>query len=318
MGGSRRQLGFATTADEALAGIDLAGRVAVVTGASGGLGAETARALAARGAEVILASRDQTRGARAAAAIRDATGNDAVHAETLDLLDRASIRAFAARLRASHDALHILIDNAGLMACPLARSPEGWEAQFATNHLGHFLLTGLLIPALIAGAPARVVVLSSAGHQRAPVDFDDLHWERRPYDKWAAYGQSKTANALFAVALDRRLAPAGVRAFAVHPGAIATDLSRHLTPEDIGPLLERVRTLAGGLKEIPAGAATSVWAATAPELEGQGGLYLEDCRPSAPCGTAGVTTGYMPYAVDPALAERLWAVSEELVGERFA
>jgi NAD(P)-dependent dehydrogenase (short-subunit alcohol dehydrogenase family) len=152
---------------------------------------------------------------------------------------------------------------------------------------------------------------------RSSVDFDDLHWERKPYDKWMAYGQSKTANALFAVGLDRRFRAAGVRAFALHPGAIATDLSRHLSAEDLGPLIERISTLAGGLKEIPAGAATSVWAATAPELEGEGGIYLEDCRRSAPVGTPGITTGYLPHALDPELAERLWRVSEELVGQRF-
>jgi NAD(P)-dependent dehydrogenase (short-subunit alcohol dehydrogenase family) len=314
---SSREFGFKTTADEVLEGIDLRGRVAVVTGASGGLGAETARALASKAADVTLGCRDAERGECVAADIRRATGNDAVRADALDLLDRASIRTFAQRFLARHPQLHMLINNAGVMACPFARSPEGWEVQFATNHVGHFLLTNLLMPALVRGAPARVISVSSAGHMRSSVDFEDLHWERKPYDKWMAYGQSKTANALFAVGLDRRFRGKGVRALALHPGAIATDLSRHLSAEDLGPLIERISTLAGGLKEVPAGAATSVWAATAPELEGEGGIYLEDCRRSAPVGTAGITTGYLPHALDAELAERLWRVSEELVGQRF-
>lgn len=317
MASPTREFGFHTTADEALSGIDLHGRVAVVTGASGGLGAETARALAAKGAEVTIGCRDTTRGAQVAEAIAAVPGTGAVHVDGLDLLDRASIRAFAARVLDRHAKLHMLINNAGVMGCPLGRAPEGWELQFATNHMGHFLLTNLLVPALRAGAPARVVSVSSAGHMRAPVDFDDLHFERKPYEKWEAYGQAKTANALFAVALDARLADCGVRAFALHPGAIGTDLGRHLSREDLGPLLERIATTAGGFKEIPAGAATSVWAATAPELGGKGSLYLEDCNLSAPVGTEGVTTGYLPHALDPEAAERLWRVSEHLLDQRF-
>lgn len=223
MPSSRRALGFHSTTDDALAGLDLSGRVALVTGASGGIGAETARALAAHGATVTLACRDTVRGEAVAARIREATAGATVHVEALDLLDLASVRACAARVLARGGPLHVLINNAGVMACPLARSPDGWELQFATNHMGHFLLTSLLRPALYAETPARVVCVSSAGHMRAAVDFDD-----------------------------------------------------------------------------------------------QGGLYLEDCGVSAPAGTAGVTTGYLPHAVDPEAAARLWRVSEDLLGERCA
>jgi NAD(P)-dependent dehydrogenase (short-subunit alcohol dehydrogenase family) len=230
------------------------------------------------------------------------------------------------------------------MACPLARSDRGWESQFATNHLGHFLLTGLLLPLLRAGAPARIVCLSSGAHLMSGIDFDDIHFEGREYDKWVAYGQSKTANSLHAFELNRRLSGNGVSAFAVHPGVIMTELARNLTPEDIkGMMADRSEASGdedlvgsgaeklgeigrgsapsgGGLtfKTVEAGAATSVWAATAPELEGQGGLYLEDCHIAKPAGSDGPGHGYAPHALDPAAAEKLWQRSEELVGERFA
>lgn len=313
MGDGNRAFGFASTTDDVLAGIDLTGKTAVVTGASGGLGAETARALASAGTAVTIGCRDLGRGEQAAAAIRASTGNDRVRVAALDLLDHARIRAFADHVGGTYDALNILVNNAGVMACPLARTERGWELQFDTNHVGHFLLTNLLTPLLVAGAPARVVSLSSFGHTRAPIDFDDLHFQNKPYDKWEAYGQAKTANALFAVGLDARLKDKGVRGFAVHPGAIVTDLGRHLEEADIIEISGRVSTQAGGFKEVAAGAATSVWAATAPELDGKGGLYLEDCSVSAPVGTEGVTTGYLDHAVSPAIADRLWSVTEELL-----
>jgi NAD(P)-dependent dehydrogenase (short-subunit alcohol dehydrogenase family) len=297
-------------------GIDLSGQTAVVTGASGGLGGETARALASAGAAVLIGCRDLAKGQKQADAIRREHPKARVDVAALDLLSEQSVRSFADAFRARHKQLSILVNNAGVMACPLARTAQGWELQLATNHLGHFLLSRLLMPSLTAGTPSRVVALSSAAHHRASVDFDDLNFDRRPYDKWIAYGQSKTANALFAVGFDRRMAREGVRAFAVHPGAIATELARHLTREDLHEIVTRIRTTAGGLKEVPAGAATSVWAATAPELAGKGGLYLEDCRISAPAGTEGVTTGYRDYALDPELADRLWKVSEALLGLR--
>jgi NAD(P)-dependent dehydrogenase (short-subunit alcohol dehydrogenase family) len=313
-----RRFGAATTAAEVAEGIDLTGKVAIVTGASGGIGAETARVLAERGAHVTITARDAAKGRKVCEEIRGAVGEDRVDVMELRLDVAESVRSFARDFRSRHPALHILVGNAGVMACPLTRTAEGHELQFATNHLGHFLLAGLLAPALLAGAPARVVSLSSRGHRFSPVVFDDIHFERRPYDKWAAYGQSKTANVLFAVALDRRLGAAGVHANALHPGTIMTDLSRHMTSDDLHDLQSR---MPGGkgfqFKSIEAGAATSVWAATAPELEGKGGLYLEDCHVSRPRRGSDDEEGYEAHAVDPDAAERLWQVSEEMVGERF-
>ena len=313
---ARDQFGADTTADEVLEGIDLSGRVALVTGGTSGLGAESARALASKGAEVVLTARDAPKGEVVAASIRSSTGNQAVTVEELELADLASVRAFAERFVAEHDSIDILVNNAGVMACPRGATSDGFELQFGTNHLGHFVLTCLIAPTLLNGGPARVVSVSSRGHQRSPVVFDDIGYERREYDKWTAYGQSKTANVLFAVELDRRLHDQGVRAFALHPGAIITELGRHMTAED----MEAMRSSQPGgqlrLKTIPAGAATQVWAATAPELDGQGGIYLEDCGVS-PIDTESTTHGVRPYAIDPDNAARLWSVSEEMVGERF-
>lgn len=313
----RTSFGRDTTTDEVLDGIDLTGKLAVVTGASGGIGAETARALASKGARVVIAARDLAKARQAAEAIRASTGNDGVEVAELELDSLAGVRAFAERFLAAHDSLHLLINNAGVMACPQGTTRDGFETQFGTNHLGHFLLTGLLTPALVATGSARVVSLSSRGHQRSPVVFDDIGFERREYDKWEAYGQSKTANVLLAVELDRRLAGRGVRAFSVHPGVIGTDLARHLTRDDFVDM--RSRAAASGanmtLKPIPAGAATSVYASTAPELDGLGGLYLDDCRIAPVDDTA--QEAVRPYAVDPAAAARLWSVSEEMVGQAF-
>ncbi len=314
----RSSFGFGTTADEVIEGIDLSGKRALVTGASGGLGAETARVLAGAGAAVTLTARDVPKGEGVAAAIREATPGADVEVLELELQRPESVRRFAKDWLAKHAHLHLLINNAGIMACPEAHTDEGWEMQFASCHLGHFLLTALLVPALRAGAPSRIVNVSSGGHRFSPVLLDDPHFERTAYDKWVAYGQAKTANILHAVELDRRLAKQGVRAFAIHPGAIVTELGRHLQKEDIELMNSRVP--GGGLKFKPveAGAATQVYAATAPELEGSGGLYLEDVH------VAGMNTddasigGYKPWAVDLDSAERLWALSEELLGERFA
>jgi len=341
--------GAATTTTDVLAGIDLTGKVALVTGGSSGLGTETARALAERGAHVILTARDVPKGEAVAAGIRSTTGNERVEVEALELGSLASIRAFAQRFLARHDTLHILVANAGVMACPFAKTSDGFEMQFGTNHLGHFLTTCLLVPALRRGAgspsnfaarseptasgpaapspaagppaagPSRIVSVSSRGHHLSPVDFDDLHFERRPYHKWLSYGQAKTANVLFAVGLERRLGSQGVHANALHPGAIITELGRHLQSEDIEFLQSRAPS-GGGLqfKTVEAGAATSVFAATAPELEGRGGLYLEDCHIAAVNDTPNALDGVKSYALDPQNAERLWEVSEQLVGERFA
>jgi NAD(P)-dependent dehydrogenase (short-subunit alcohol dehydrogenase family) len=316
-----RRFDAQSTADQVLDGIDLTGKVAIVTGASGGLGAETARALAARGAEVTLTARDTAKAEGVAETIRAAHPGAKLEVRELALDHPESVRAFAKGWLSDHRALHLLLNNAGVMACPLARTAEGWEQQFATNHLGHFLLTGLLKPALQAGAPARVVNTSSGGHRFSGVVFEDIHFEKRPYDKWASYGQAKTANVLHAVEIDRRWADSGVRAFGVHPGMIMTELGRHLVKEDIELLQARAKDRASsGLssrKTPPQGAATQCWAATAPELEGQGGLYLEDCQISGTTPPAG-SLGAEGWALDPEAAARLWTVSEEMLGERFA
>ncbi|HKJ25766.1 MAG TPA: oxidoreductase [Myxococcota bacterium] len=312
----REAFGHDTTTDEVLEGIDLAGKLALVTGGTSGLGAETARALAARGARVVLTARDVAKGEAVAKDIRESTGNPAVEVEALELDSLASIRAFAERFLAKHDALHLLVNNAGVMASPESKTQDGFELQLGTNHLGHFLMTNLLAPALLRGAPARVVAVSSRGHFQSPVRFDDLAFEKQPYDKWLAYGQSKTANVLFAVELERRLGGRGVHANAIHPGVIMTELSRHMQQEDY----EHIRQRSGGqlkLKPVEAGAATQVYAATAPELEGRGGLYLEDCHVAEVDDAPEALQGVRSYALDPEAAKRLWTVSEELVGQRF-
>lgn len=305
--------GHDTTTDEVLAGVDLSGRTALITGASGGLGAETARALASKGAAVTLAVRNVAKGEEVAQSIRESTGSEADVVE-LELDSLPSVRACAERWLASHGPLNLLINNAGIMACPLARTGEGWEIQFATNHLGHFLLTMLLLPALKEGVPSRIVNLSSGAHRFAGVDFDDIHFNEREYNKFAAYGQSKTSNVLFAVELGRRLAGTGVTINAVHPGVIMTDLGRHLTAEDLANFPGATSVEEMKFKTVESGAATSVWAATSPELEGRSGLYLEDCHVAGPAKEDGVQVGYSSWAMDPEAAARLFTLSERLVG----
>ncbi len=299
--------GFASTAEEVVAGLDLTGKRAIVTGAASGIGVETARALANAGATVTLAVRSVDAGARVAGEI----GGD-VDARALDLSDQASVRRFAG---AWEGPLHILINNAGVMALPeLQRTREGWEMQLATNHLGHFTLATLLHPALAAAGGARVVSLSSVAHRRDGLDFDDLNFERREYDPMVAYAQSKTATALFAVGASARWADDGILANAVHPGAIAdSNLSRHMAPE----ALERARTGAGYRFKTPEqGAATSVFVATSPLLEGVGGRYFDDVAEAPvidPATTAWGEPGVAAHALDPDRAERLWEISERLV-----
>ncbi len=310
----RSQFGIDSTADDVLDGIDLNGKLVLITGGSSGLGVETARAMAAKGAHVVITARDMAKAEMVATDIRASTGNNAVEIEELELGSLAGIRAFAERFLAKHDRLDILVNNAGVMACPYGTTEDGFELQFGTNHLGHFLMTGLLAPVLIKGAPSRIVSLSSAGHQFSPVVFDDIGFQHRDYQKWLSYGQSKTANVLFAVGLEKRLGERGVHAYAVHPGAILTELARHMSEEEIEGY--RQRQAAGDLhvKTVEAGAATTVYAATAPELEGRGGLYLADCRVCDVDDRAESWSVVRSYAVDPEAAERLWTMSEEMVG----
>jgi NAD(P)-dependent dehydrogenase (short-subunit alcohol dehydrogenase family) len=315
---ARGGFGHDTTTDEVLAGIDLSGKLALVTGGSGGLGAETARALASKGARVVITARDIAKGENVTKEIRKATGNEDIEIEELELGSLASIRAFADRFLARHGALQLLVNNAGVMACPFGKTSDGFELQFGTNHLGHFLMTGLIAPALLNGAPGRVVSVSSRGHQLSPIVFDDIHFEQREYDKWLSYGQSKTANILLAVELERRLGSRGVHANAVHPGVIPTDLARHMEQADYEHLRKRAPGGMLRIKTVESGAATAVYAATAPELEGRGGLYLEDCHVAEVDDAEGAIGGVRSYALDADAAKRLWSISEEMVGQGFA
>jgi len=295
-----------STAAEVIAGIDLTGRRAVVTGGASGIGIETARALAGAGAEVTLAVRDLEAGKRTAVSITESSGGNQVLVAPLDLADQASVAAFAERWDGP---LHILVNNAGIMASPLMRTSQGWEMQFATNHLGHFALaTGLHRSLAAAGGGARIVSVSSSAHHRSPVVFDDIHFEHRAYDPWLAYGQSKTANVLFAVEATKRWASDGITANALMPGGIRTNLQRYVTDEE----LDRLRAAAGGAdlrwKTPEQGAATSVLVATSPLLDGVGGRYFEDCD-EAEIGKLSARSGVAEYALDPEAATRLWEVS---------
>ena len=308
--------GSESTTDQVIQGIDLSGKLAVVTGASSGLGVETARTLASAGAAVMLVARDAGKLDTAVAALRAGVPDARIDTVLLDLADLDSVRAGASDILAKCPQINLLINNAGVMACPLMRTAQGFEMQFGTNHVGHFLLTCLLAPALVAGAPARVVNLSSAGHKFGELNLDDPNYHDREYEKWSAYGQSKTANALFSVGLDQRLQNKGVRAFAVHPGMIMTELSRHMEQSDMEAIL-RGRDIAEiGFKTVEQGSATSVWAATSPELEGEGGLYLEDCQ-IAEAASGDSDKGVEAYALDTNTADRLWQMSESMVGETF-
>ncbi len=312
-------LGARTTAAEALAGIDLTGTNAIVTGGYSGLGLETVRALAAAGAHVTVPARDLAKAEAALAPLHGAVAG-AVVIDRLDLSDPASVHAFGTRYVRSGRALGILVNNAAVMANPLTRDADGHESQFATNHLGHYRLVAELWPALVAAGGARVVQLSSIGHRRSAVVFDDVDFMTRPYDKWDAYGQSKSANSLFAVELDRRGRDVGVRAFAVHPGGIMTDLQRHLPREEQMAMgwIDADGNLNPAFKSPAQGAATSVWCATSPQLAGKGGVYCEDCDIAmlVPADSP-AWTGVRPHAVDADTAGRLWALSETLTGVRY-
>ncbi len=312
------EFGWGSTTDEVLAGKDLSGRTVFITGANSGLGQETARAMAARGAHVIMAGRDQAKLDESIAAIRESVPAAQLDTLTVDLGSLESIRAATSRARQQFPAIDLLINNAGVMATPFEHTAEGFERQFGTNHLGHFALTAELMPSIERGHLKRIVNLSSRGHFMGMVDFDDPHFARRPYDPWASYGQSKTANVLFTVGLEQRFAVLGIHAYAVHPGGIETNLGRHMTPEMREGLMKRVASSDTGFawKTIPQGAATSCWAATAEELEGKGGVYCEDCH-VAEVDDESPKEGVRSYALNPSYADRLWKLSEELTGARF-
>jgi NAD(P)-dependent dehydrogenase (short-subunit alcohol dehydrogenase family) len=303
--------GHDTMAEEVARGIDLTGRRIIVTGAASGIGVETARALAGTGAEVTLAVRDLAAGERTSGEITETTGNSEVHVAHLDLADRASIAGFVA---AWAGPLHVLVNNAGVMASPETRTPEGWELQFATNHLGHFALALGLHDALAADGAGRIVAVSSAAHRRSPVVFEDIHFERREYDPWLAYGQSKTANVLFAVEATRRWADNGIATNALMPGGIATNLQRYMDPAVVAGWSKGEGTGGMVLKTPEQGAATSVLLATSPDLAGVSGRYFEDCN-EAPlvANDSEDSAGVRAYALDPEAAERLWDMSLEML-----
>ncbi|MEO3874620.1 SDR family NAD(P)-dependent oxidoreductase [Nonomuraea sp. B12E4] len=300
--------GARSTADDVLQGIDLSGKLAIVTGGYSGLGLETTRALARAGAHVVVPAR------RPEVAKEAVGGLDGVELDELDLGDLDSVRHFAERFLATGRSVEIVINNAGIMASPETRVGPGWEAQFATNHLGHYALVNRLWPAVARGR-GRVVSVSSRGHHNSDVRWDDTNFERG-YDKWQAYGQAKTANILFAVRLDELGRDAGVRAFSVHPGSILTPLQRHLAREEMvaaGWIDEQGNAIDSTFKTPEQGAATQVWAATSPRLAGMGGLYCEDCD-VAELYTEGERSGVRDYAVDPERAARLWRLSAGLTG----
>lgn len=309
--------GAKSTGDEVLAACDLTGKVAIVTGGYSGIGLEAARALARRGARVIVPVRDR---AKAAPALAEVAGS--IDTVDLDLGHLGSVRRLAAELMGSLPRLDLLINNAGIMACPETRIGPGWEAQFATNHLGHMALTLGLMELLVRTEAARVVALSSTGHKISGIRWDDIHFRTTAYDKWQAYGQSKTANALFANALSRRLKPSGGHAFAVHPGGIFTPLQRHLGLEEQVRLgwVNRDGTPSelakAGFKSTRQGCATTLWAASSPALAGRPGVYCEDCDIAAPTDKASPFARYRgveAHACDDEMAERLWTQSEAML-----
>ena len=320
--------GATSTTNEVLSGVNLQGQRILVTGVSAGLGVETARALAAHGADVVGAARDLKKAEAATAPVRRdaATAGGSFELVALDLASLKSVRECADELLAKGQFFDVIIANAGVMATPFGRTADGFETQFGTNHLGHFVLINRIAPLLRKGS--RLINLASAGHRFSNIDLDDPNFERTPYEPFAAYGRSKTANILFAVAFDRRQRGRGVRAAAVHPGMIETELARHVDPARLQALLDQIskeRAAEGKepfqWKTVPQGAATSVWAGVVAPAEEIGGKYCENCHVGevvADSATiSGVSEGVRGYALDPNNAEALWTRSEEMVGERF-
>jgi NAD(P)-dependent dehydrogenase (short-subunit alcohol dehydrogenase family) len=320
-----RPFGATSTTDDVLSGKDLSGKRVLVTGMSAGLGVETARALAARGAKVVGAARDLAKAERATVEVRaQAANGGGLELVALDLASLASVRACADALLADGRPLDALIANAGVMRTPFGHTVDGFETQFGTNYLGHFVLVNRIASLIAPGG--RLVNVSSAGHRYSDVDLDDPNFEHAPYDPMIAYGRSKTANILFAVEFDRRHRARGVRATALHPGGIRTELDRHMQPGELQATVDRINTelTAEGrpsfqFKTIPQGAATSVWAAVVAPAEEVGGRYCEDCQvsPVTEGLISPVSPGVRSYALNPEHAKALWARSEEMVGERF-
>jgi NAD(P)-dependent dehydrogenase (short-subunit alcohol dehydrogenase family) len=321
-------LGATSTTDDVLSGVNLKGKRILVTGASAGLGVETARSLAAQGAQVVGAARDLNKAKAATEHVREdaAASGGSFELVELDLANLKSVRACADRLLARGKAFDVVIANAGVMATPLGHTVDGFETQFGTNHLGHFILINRIAALFRTGG--RLINLSSAGHRYANVDLEDPNFERTPYEPFVAYGRSKTANILFAVAFDKRHRDRGIRAAAVHPGVIHTELARHVDSSQIEKIIEeRNRQLAAEgkapfrWKTIPQGAATSVWAGVVAPAEEIGGKYCEDCHVASVVPTeipvSAMTEGVREYALDAKTAEALWKKSEEMVGESF-
>jgi NAD(P)-dependent dehydrogenase (short-subunit alcohol dehydrogenase family) len=318
-----KTFGATSTTDEVLEGVNLSGKRVLVTGVSAGLGVEMARSLVARGADVVGAARDLTKAKAATAGVRAAAvSGGGLELVELDLASLDSVRVCANALVDDGKPFDLVICNAGVMATPFGKTADGFETQFGTNHLGHFVLVNRIDSLMKPGS--RLVNLSSAGHRYSDVDLDDPNFERTPYEPWAAYGRSKTANILFAVEFDRRHKADGVRATAVHPGGIHTELSRHIGDEGIKQLIERVnaQTRAAGepdfkFKTVPQGAATSVWAGAVAAADDVGGRYCEDCHVAEIEPNPVKRAGVKPYALNPETAKALWGKSEEMVGERF-
>jgi NAD(P)-dependent dehydrogenase (short-subunit alcohol dehydrogenase family) len=314
-----KAFGAESTTDEVLEGVDLSGKRVLVTGVSAGLGVETARALVAHGASVVGTARDLAKARRALAQAMPQNA-DAVELVEMDLASLASVRRAANQLVSAAKPFDVIIANAGVMACPQGKTADGFETQFGTNHLGHFVFINRLVPLL--GPGSRIITLSSAGHRRSDVSLDDPNFERTEYQPFTAYGRSKTANILFAVALDKRLKGRGIRATSLHPGGIQTELGRHLTPQLIQEMRARWSSGRAGdppprFKSVPQGSATSVWAAFVAPADAVGGHYCEDCHVAEVNDDMTSRIGVCSYALDPANAEALWRKSEEMVGERF-
>ncbi len=318
--------GAETTTDEVLEGVSLQGRHFMVTGASSGLGEETVRALSSAGAKVTMVARNSGKLNAAADRIRTSVPTSDLQTGLVDLADLSSIRSYAEEYLQEAAPIDVLINNAGVMACPFMTTKDGFEMQFGTNHLGHFLLTNLLMPTIRSGQNPRIINLSSAGHTHADVSLDDPNFETSEYNAWESYGRSKSANIHFTRELVRRYGDE-IRSFAVHPGVILTELGRHLTPELMEEMVERVKARSessaeaketGGLpfKSMEAGAATQVWAATTDDLEGNNGAYLGDCKVGVEGGNPS-ENGYLSYIYNEDTAEALWSLSEQMVQQEF-